>query len=562
MTNVVSLTKTCEYLIGRATKHRLAGRYDEAMALLSRAKDQFGLREDVELEMARVYDQIGREDEAARSYLRVVRMGGKHKALALFHLALSGVQQADMPRALSYFEQFAALGCDEVSPEMALTLFEQLDRELDRSAPVSKKGRARVLESRAAERLQEGKTSAARRTLMHAARLRPTAQGYTLLACCHLLRGEAEDAVSCAQMAHRLAPSHVHTLCMLADSLAAADEEREARRVVYLAALRAVTQDELGAVAMVSAKRGEDRLTLLLTRSLLRREPFHTRGMMLRACALTNLGRLREASRLFGRLCGLLPEDTVCEAFYRQTRDGEKPQERLALGIDVTRQEGVSRAMELISALYMDPAEMSGDAASQRSLCRLCAWAFRSPMAGAHTKTVALIVMNAMDTDASRGVLLDALTDPQIDDGLKSAVLQVLTAKEGFLPYDVDFGGRLVRLAAGGVIDRPVRTREIYQEVVQRASDALSQDFPDAPQVILPVFIAYLNRYGTPRGRMADACVAALEYAYHSQSGHRVKLDTIARRTGVSPRLCRVCLRRFERAQQGEAQQTQGGQKA
>ena len=80
--------------------------------------------------------------------------------------------------------------------------------------------------------------------------------------------------------------------------------------------------------------------------------------MMLRACALTNQGKLREASRLFGRLCVLLPDNTICEAYYRMTRDGEAPDDRLSLGLDVTRREGMARAMELIAALYRDPAEM------------------------------------------------------------------------------------------------------------------------------------------------------------------------------------------------------------
>ena len=36
MTKVVSMARTSEYWISRARKHRLAGRYDEAMALLAK----------------------------------------------------------------------------------------------------------------------------------------------------------------------------------------------------------------------------------------------------------------------------------------------------------------------------------------------------------------------------------------------------------------------------------------------------------------------------------------------------------------------------------------------
>ena len=108
---------------------------------------------------------------------------------------------------------------------------------------------------------------------------------------------------------------------------------------------------------------------------------------MLRACALTNLGRPNEASRLFGRLCVLLPENTVCEALFRMTRDGETPGERLSLGLDVPRGEAMTRAMELIAALYVKPEELAQDKAKERALCRLSAWAFRSPVAGPQVAT-------------------------------------------------------------------------------------------------------------------------------------------------------------------------------
>ena len=80
MSNVVSMERPQAYWISRAGKHRLAGRYDEAMALLSRAREQFGRNEEIEMELARVYDEMGCEEEAARAYLRVMRMGGRHTA--------------------------------------------------------------------------------------------------------------------------------------------------------------------------------------------------------------------------------------------------------------------------------------------------------------------------------------------------------------------------------------------------------------------------------------------------------------------------------------------------
>ena len=545
MSNVVRMSCSCEYLVSRAARHRRAGRYDEAMTLLTIAKNQFGSQEDIELEAAGVYDEIGCDEEAARCYLRVVRVNGQHRAEALFQLSLSAAQRGDLNRAAAYYQQFAALKQNTVSAEMASLLGKQLKDEIEKPFPSGRRGRAAALERRAVERLQAGKTAAAKRAALHAIRFEPKARRYTLLACCHLIRGEMREAVAAAEKAHRMSPCHVQTMCVLADAYAAAGEGKKSRRMLYLASLRAKAEDDLFAVAMESAKHGEDMLTLRLTHRLLKREPFHTQAMMLRGCALTNLKRTEQASRIFGRLCGLTPEDTVCEWLYKLTREGSTPQEMLGLGRDVSIQEGNERVSALVSMLYRDPDDLRADAAALRSACRLSAWAFRSPVAGSYGATISLILMTGLNTEQAREVLFDAVMDPMIADSFKAGILQILAAKEGFQPYDVDFGGRLVRIAAGGVSEQPVRGGNINQKTVQRVCDALAPDFPDAPQVLLPVFLAYLRRYGAPKGRMEDACAAALEYTYHVNAGRDVDPGMIAKRYGVSVRQCVMCAKRM-----------------
>ena len=551
MSNVITISRTRDYLVSRAAKHRRAGRYDEAMALLWKARTQFGIQEDIEMESARVYSEMGCDEEAGRAYLRVVRLGGTHKAAALFELSLLSAQRGGLDRAVSYFEHF--LACEtrtEVPEETASALGRQLLDELDRPSTRSRKARARMLEQRAAVRLQEGKTAAAQHLMKHSLRLHETARGYTMLACCHLIRMQLPEAVEAASRAHRMAPGRVQTLCVLSDAYAAMGEDGLSRRAMYLAAMRAREPDDLFSVAMESAKHGDDTLTMRMTKRLLAREPYHTNGMKLRACALINLGRMKEASRLFGRLCGLLPENTVCEFFYKLSREGKAPAERFSLGVDVTHEEGVSRAAELISKLYVSPDEICAQPASLERVCRLCDWAIHSPMAGSHTKTVALILMTAIPADEARMVLLDALTDPQLADGVKLNILQVLTARDGFRPYCVDVGGRLVHLAAGGISTQPQSCSRANSQVVQRASDALSEAYPEAPQRVLDMFLRYLAVYPQPKGQEADACAAALEALYHRQAGRHVDEREIAERNGISNRLLNRMLRRFERCLQ------------
>lgn len=542
MTKVVEIARTSEYWVSRAHKHRLAGRYDEAMALLGKTREQYGTSEALERELAQTYEELGCEDEAARAYLRVARMNGEYRADALFQLALSAAQRADLPRAVSYFEQLEASDRRNVSPDLVALLGQQLRQAIETPAPQNRRERAKALERRAVERLQLGRVYAARRTMLHAIDLRENAQRLTLLACCELILGRLDDALSHALRAHTLAPARVQTLCVLVDVLYTMGRGDQARRMLYIAVMRAQTEEDRLSVAVECAKHGEDSLTLRLTRSLLHRDPYSIRGMMIRGCALMNLRRFDEAKRVFARLCVILPEDTICPAYYAMARDEQTPEERLTLGLDVPRSEAVNRTMRIVAAM----AQNSQD--DVHELCRLSTWSFRSVIGGANTAVLSLMQMIALNTPETRDVLLDALTDPQVSDHLKYMILQAMTAAYGFKPYDADIGGRLVRLAAGATTQRQEGDGEEIQMVVQAAADALAPDFPQAPKMLLPMYIALLEQSGVPDRREQPACAAALEYLFHRLSGRKVDLRRIAAKNGVSPRLCRMMAKRILRA--------------
>lgn len=552
MTKVVSMARTSEYWISRARKHRLAGRYDEAMALLAKTREQYGTGEALERELAQTYDEMGCEEEAARAYLRVARMKGEYRAEALFQLALSAAQRAELMRAASYFDQFERSDRRHVSPDLVALLGQQLRQALEKPAPQTRRERARALERRAVERLQGGRVYAARRTMLHAIDLWENAQRLTLLACCELILGRPDEAQTHAEQAHALAPARVQTLCVLVDVLYATGKKEQARRMLHIAVLRAQSVDERLNVAVESAKHGEDSLTLRLTRSLLRRDPYCMRGMMLRGCALMNLRRFDEAKRVFGRLCVLLPEDTVCQAYYAMARNEQPPEGRLTLGLDVPPEEAVNRAVRIISAMAETPLQ------GTRELYELSAWALRSAIAGTDTALLALMLMSALETPEALDVLLDALTDPQVSDGVKRAILQALTALRGFQPYDVDIGGRYVRLAAGALSGRTM-DGEAARTVVQAACDALAPDFPQAPKMLLPMYIAFLEQNGAPKRREQPAYAAALEYLFHRLSGRKVGLNRIAAKYGVSPRLCRTKANRILRAVRKQAENNTKG---
>lgn len=543
MGNVVSMEKPCDYLVRRASARRRKGNYDEAMTLLAKAKDQFGLKEEIEIEMARIYDEIECEEEAARAYLRVVRLNGANKAEALFQLALSCMQRGDYSRAISYYDLFLASHQRSVLPEYVQLLGEQLKKGTHSPFSGTKKNRIKALIARGVEHMHAGRTKAARRAFERALALKESARCHTLLACCALLDGDAERCIAHAGKANALSPWRVQTLLVLSDAYALLGEEQKARNCLYLAAVRSRDTDDYLATALESAKRGEDYLTLRLTSKLLKREPFHTRAMLLRGCALINLRRFGEASRILGRVCVLMPENTVSEALYKMVREESMPAERLSLGLEVPHEEGVSRAMQLVAALYMSKEDLQSDRDRERLLCRYAAWAFRSRLAGNQVAMVALFVMRILDTEMAQIVLEDALSDPQIEDAFKIKILQLLADEQGIRPYHVDLGGRYVRLAAGGTANHG-NVGGLCREIVQRAADELTP-FQGAAKELLAIWLAYLETYGAPNRRHADACTAALEYTYHLKSGRHVALLPIARKRRASRRLCALFARRM-----------------
>lgn len=450
------MDRPCAYYVSRASKHRLSGRYDEAMALLARAKDQFGLKEEIELEMARIYEEIACDEEAVRSYLRIVRLNGEYKAKALFQLAIQSIKLGDVNRASSYYQSCrAAKGDSEISKEAMTVLESQLIEMQEPKKSFSRQSRAKALERRAVEKMHAGKTAASLRAIKRAVSFRPTARGYTLLACCLLLRGQAGAAADAARHALMIKPGRIQTQCVLIDALQAAGARSEARNLLYNASFRAKDVDDAFVIAIESAKYGEDRLTLRMTEYIRKRSPFHVRAMALRGCALINLGLMKEAIRVFGRICGLMPENTVCEAYYRMAREGRLPEQRLDLGVDVDYKESFRRMAELMKHLAAAQEGQWPEGADMRDMCRICAWAIESAMVGAHAKAAAVVLLSGMGSSAAREVLEDCLMDAHMDDRFKLSVISILTVRDGFKTYWVDLGGKLVCLAVGRRNDVP-----------------------------------------------------------------------------------------------------------
>lgn len=547
MGEIYPIEQTSEYLVARAARHRRTGRFDRAMMLLSKAKSRYHDDEAVEYELARTYDEMECEDEACRAYLRVVRIAGVYRARALFQLTLSSMEHADLERSISYFEALCASDRAGVAPEAMELLKRQLLQVAYTPKIRTRWQLAKALEQRAVRCLNSGKVFGARRNIEHSLALRETARGYVLEACCHLLGGNGEEARRAAESALRQAPGYIQALCVLADAQMMIGDTEQARRTLCHAAFRARSSDALQSVAIECAKCGLDELTLILTKRLLGREPFHVRALALRACAFANLSCMKTAGKYFARIDTLMPQNEVYGAYYHMTKAGWTPNARLVMAQDIPEEEAVERCLQLVTLLHADPDEVRADHDRVHEICRVAGWALHSEMAGANVKLIAVILLSVINTEETRRILFDLLTEPRFDDELKRCVLRALMAHSEEIPVYADLGGRFVRLAAGAATT-VVQGAEGCQEAVQRAVSALLPVYADAAQPLLDMWVAYLNRYGAPEGRMVNACAAALEYAYHLRAGRRVRMDRIARKAGVSTRLVRLCVRRILRA--------------
>ena len=223
--------------------------------------------------------------------------------------------------------------------------------------------------------------------------LRENAQRLTLLACCELI----------SRAAGRRAQTH-------ADAGACACARAGCRRSACWS-MCCMRRERRGSGAPHAAYRGacahraeDERLSVAVECCQARRGRPDAQADALAACGATRI-RMREHDA--PRLCAdepaplrrgrarlwlvsacLLPEDTVCQAYYAMARDEQPPEGRLTLGLGRAAAVRPSTAtMRIVAAMAQTP--LQDDA---RELCQLSAWALRSAIAGANT---ALLVAHA-----------------------------------------------------------------------------------------------------------------------------------------------------------------------
>lgn len=549
MSNIYPIGQTCQYLLARAERNRRAGKYDQAMKLLVKARRENPQSDEPEAAIAAIYDEIGCEEDAIRSYLRVVRMRGRSSAQVLFKLAVAFAQRGDFFRAQSYYEAFAAGDRCGVSADMALLLERQLAGAADSSFFASHGKCAERLEKRAVQNLHAGRLYAAKRNAAHAIRIEETAQRHLLKACCHLTLQEGNSAACEAAAALRLKPVYVQALCVMVDAYTMLGRETDAKHAAFRAMKQARSQESLFSLAVECAKHGYDTMALILTRRMLKRNPYHVRAMEISACAHLNLGHYARAERLFAMLRTLIPDNVVFDSYYQMAKKNCFAGEHLSLAQDVTHDEAMNRAYELLSVLQEEPSALRANEERLEDISRIAQWAMYSQQAGESITLVAIIILSALDTKQTRSVLLDALMSPRLDDGIKMSILQAMDSHCTETPEYADLGGRLVRIASGALIPERCGSKA-SQDVVQYAADALIKRYPDAAAVLLKTWVGCLNRYGKVKGRNAKACSAALEFTYHLKNGRCIPLRALSSRYGVSPRLIALWASRMMRLEQ------------
>ena len=93
---------------------------------------------------------------------------------------------------------------------------------------------------------------------------------------------------------------------------------------------------------------------------------------------------------------------------------------------------------------------------------------------------------------------------------------------------------------------------------MQRVADRLSSRESGAAQKLLNAYLAYMDVHGQPDRKHESACAAALEYWYLCTVDKNAELDEIAFQYGVSERLMRIYVQRFNACMQAHKQSQQG----
>lgn len=533
---IIPMQLDAAFFYERAVRSLDRCRYDKALRYFRKAVEYEPDNPVNHCNMAGILSEMGNYEES-NSILRWVldeldpTMTECHFYMANNYANMEMYEAAE-EALVQYLEEDAEGQFLEEAEEMMDLLHYELERPPRRPAV---KARGELNDhDRARQLLEEGKFTEAVRLLKSIAEEHPEFMAArNNLALAYYYMGMFQEAADTVRDVLERDPGNLHALCNLAIFRLHTGGMRAARPIID--ALRKTIPlhpEHVFKLATTMGILGEHAAAYDLFRRLLRELPHHQDASLLHyaAVAACNIGRMKEAERLWKQAAALDPDSGVADYYLEHIGDlasGAIPPPssyhyHLPFEEQIRLWERSSGGM---------PERIKRDPLIRSSFF----WALRH--GDRSTKLQVIQALGMIGDDEVKGALREFLRLPEEDDYLKHVAIFVLRGIGDKEPVEVVLGGKRTLVEANRMPSRLPVWHERWQAVVEAALQRMQHRYDMVQQHdLLILWAEFLNRLypDTPVIRKAEGWAAALEYLTAKMHRQVITYEEAALRYGVS----------------------------
>ncbi|MDR1599288.1 MAG: hypothetical protein LBS11_05390 [Oscillospiraceae bacterium] len=504
---VLPFARSAKTLHARALSQRKGRQWMEAAELLRRASEQEPGNEQVLVDLAQTYAQIGCNALANRVLLRVLHDNPERKDL-LYDMGVNFFSMQSWPQAhdcLSLYIRGCPTGKSRrEANDLILYLYMQQNSRVERRI------------QRATSAYADGKRSLASRLMKRTFALSPlNGDAHAVAAFLRLSDGDAKAALTLARQAYKLDHHNTRALCAMVVSLSQLGSRSAAMKFLQRAVAESESEAERVMVVHTACEIEAYSNALAMLQTLTSEQPLEPTLTHLLAVCYCHAGREKDALPLWARLRRIDPDDTVADYCFEALREAIanqtefRPSHIRAVPMDETLRR-LGRIRELADG---DVDTLQDVWSGREEIRRLVSWGLNQPEP--RIRAVMLGLLRVAGDDYARAMLRDALISVEQPDAVKQLYLEALYEMGDPGPHYVTnaqgFSIAFVQAAQTAPLSNP------HGRALKKLAARLRREFGDVSATLEAVWQRLLREEGEIAD--TDSWVAALEWEFRERMG-------------------------------------------
>ncbi|GHU69053.1 hypothetical protein FACS1894184_12350 [Clostridia bacterium] len=504
---VLPFARSAKVLHARALTQRKSKQWMEAAELLRRAAEQEPLNEQVLIDLAQTYAQIGCNALANRVLLHVMHGNPERKDL-LYDMGVNFFSMQSWPQAhdcLSLYIRSCPTGKSRrEANDLILYLYMQQNSRVERRI------------QRATSAYTDGKHALASRLMKRTFAVSPlNGDAHAVAAFLQLSDGDAKGALTLARQAYKLDHHNTRALCAMVVALAQLSSRPAALKFLQRAINESDSEAERIMVVHTACEIEAYTQALSVLTTLTSEQPLEPTLTHLLAVCYCHAGRAKDALPLWARLRRIDPDDTIADYNFEALRDAMaheeeyKPSHIRAVPMDETLRR-LGRIRELADG---DVESLQHVWRNREEIRRLVLWGLNQ--AEPRIRTVMLGLLRVAGDDYARTMLRDALISIDQPDAIKQSYLEALYELGDPGPHYVTnaqgFSVAFVQAAENVPLPSP------HERVLKKLASRLRPEFGDVVSTLESVWQRLLREEGEIAD--TDSWIAALEWLFRERMG-------------------------------------------